>query len=61
MANMSTPRYALGGISPNIVWGKELTLEMRGKILGMKLVGYEIPFIIVLLKVSYSACRTTIA
>jgi hypothetical protein len=60
MANMSTSRPALGDLSLNIIRGKELTVKMRGKILGMHEAGHGIPYIIVRLKQSRSACRTTI-
>jgi hypothetical protein len=60
MANILTLRRPFRELPLNIICGKELTLKMRGKILGMKAVGHEIPFIIVRLKVSCKACKTTI-
>ncbi|PMD41459.1 hypothetical protein L207DRAFT_380616, partial [Hyaloscypha variabilis F] len=60
MANMSTPRRPLRDLSLNIVRGKELTPEMRGKILGIYIAGHNIPYIMVRLKQSRKACRTTI-
>jgi hypothetical protein len=52
MANMSTQRRPLGELPLNIIRGKELTPNMRGKVLGMHLAGHNIPFIIVRLKLS---------
>jgi len=60
MANISTQRHSLREISINIVRGKELTPKIRGKILGMHEAGYNVPYIIVRLKVSRSAYRTII-
>jgi len=44
---MLTLQHSLGEISVNIVWGKELTPKIRGKILGMHKAGYNILYIIV--------------
>jgi hypothetical protein len=60
IANILTLRRPLGELPLNIVRGKELTPKMRGKILGMKAARHEILFIIVRLKVSRKACKTTI-
>jgi hypothetical protein len=60
MANISTLQHPLKEMPLNIVCGKELTPKMRGKILKMKAVRHDIPFIIVQLKVSRKAYKTTI-
>jgi hypothetical protein len=60
IANILTLRRPLRELPLNIVRGKELTPKMRGKILGMKAARHEILFIIVRLKVSRKACKTTI-
>jgi hypothetical protein len=57
---MSTPRDPLKELPLNIVCGKELTLNMRGKVLGMHIAGHNIPFIIVQLKLSRFAVKYTI-
>jgi hypothetical protein len=57
---MSTPRCPLGELPLNIIRGKELTPNMRGKVLGMHIAGYKVPFIMVRLKLSRWAVRYTI-
>ena len=57
---MSTPRRPLGELPLNIVRGKELTPNMRGKVLGMHIAGHKVPFIMVQLKLSRFAVRYTI-
>jgi hypothetical protein len=60
MANMSIQRSPLRELPLNIIRGKELTPNMRGKVLGMHLAGYKIPFIMVRLKLSHYVVRYTI-
>ncbi|KAE9366398.1 hypothetical protein N431DRAFT_351636, partial [Stipitochalara longipes BDJ] len=50
IANILIPRRALSDLSLNIIHGKELTLKIRGEILGIYIAGYKILYIIVRLK-----------
>ena len=60
MANISILQRPFGELLLNIICGKELTSKMRGKILKMKAARHKILFIIIQLKVSCKACKTTI-
>jgi hypothetical protein len=60
MANISTQRTPLGELSSNIIRGKELTPKVRGKVLGMKEAGHNVPYIMRRLKLSRCAVRYTI-
>jgi hypothetical protein len=60
MANILIIQRPLKELPLNIICGKELTLKIRGKILDIKEAGHRILYIIIRLKVSYKAYRTTI-
>jgi hypothetical protein len=60
MANISTQRTSLGELSSNIIRGKELTPKIKGKILGMRDCGHNVPYIMGRLKLSRCAVRYTI-
>jgi hypothetical protein len=60
MANMLILRRLLRELPLNIIRGKELTPNMRGKVLRIYIIGHKVPFIIVQLELSRFIVKYTI-